>query len=459
MFIGLSLLIVSLQRQGHEPEGYAIHHMDQDATREYWMQLTKMMVPPNEVIIPDSPTYKALQWMVLRDPARPLKEETRLLQRYILSFLYFSWSGPSWTLTEGSGWLGQEGLNNLFVHECTWFGVQCNQEDEVIALEMDSELFTASGGTIPTQIGHLTALQTLALVGHRLKGTIPTEMARLTNLMILDLSSNQLTTGNFEFLPLQKLEVLSLPYNQINDTVDFATLKEARKLRVLELNDNIDMTGDLLSNLANWTDLEHVDLSTTSFDGTLSSDVEKLTNLRYLSLGSKFSSTIPTTIGRCTNLDTFSVEIPAVFLGRGFQGGLPTEIGLLTNLKTLRIFNNYQLGSTLPTEVGLATSLVQLEVVKSGLQGTLPTELGNLQQLTGLFLTSNPFTGTVPVELGRLTNLYEMDIRDTNIVGSMPEEVCTNRISDVKADCRSILPSKLGADDSVFACDCCSNCA
>mmetsp|Transcript_23846 Transcript_23846/g.39417 ORF Transcript_23846/g.39417 Transcript_23846/m.39417 type:complete len:112 (+) Transcript_23846:1718-2053(+) len=53
------------------------------------------------------------------------------------------------------------------------------------------------GGTIPTELGQLTELLALFLVGNRIQGTIPTELALLHKMLYLDLRGfNQELTGS-----------------------------------------------------------------------------------------------------------------------------------------------------------------------------------------------------------------------------------------------------------------------
>ncbi len=69
-------------------------------------------------------------------------------------------------------------------------------------------------GTIPPEIGDLTGLKGLRLIGHRLSGGIPPELGNLVELELLDLSNNGLT-GSVppELGNLVELELLDLSNN------------------------------------------------------------------------------------------------------------------------------------------------------------------------------------------------------------------------------------------------------
>ena len=97
-------------------------------------------------------------------------------------------------------------------------------------------------GVIPTQLGNLTALETLDLGGSELTGSVPTQLGRLTALTSLDLSDNALSGGlpaGLRDLP-PTLATLRLAGNAVTGclderlrlatTNDLSTLMQARSL-------------------------------------------------------------------------------------------------------------------------------------------------------------------------------------------------------------------------------------
>ncbi|CAH2046268.1 unnamed protein product [Thlaspi arvense] len=74
------------------------------------------------------------------------------------------------------------------VDPCTWYMVGCSSEGVVVSLEMASK---GISGTISTNIGELTHLQTLLLQNNQLTGPIPSELGQLSELETLDLSGNR----------------------------------------------------------------------------------------------------------------------------------------------------------------------------------------------------------------------------------------------------------------------------
>ena len=453
MVIGVSLFVVS-SRQNRPVSLLGPQDFDVEDMGAYWLQLREWVVTtPDTIIIPATPVYKALQWMVLHDPLRPLQDEARVRQRYTLALLFFLWNGPNWGLPEHSGWLLQATQHKTLVHECSWEGIRCNQDNQVVALELDNDLFAIKGARIPPQLGDLTALQDLALVGHDLEGAIPSELGRLTGIQTIDLSFNRLTSLDLlASVDARQLTLFRLSSNQIHGFVDMSTLAQSTNLKVLEINSNEQLEGDLFPYLTNLTQLESLDISWTLVNGPILSDVGKLTNLKTLNLGSTMVSPLPTSIGQCNKLEVLRV-IPPPGTMAGLDGELPTEIGLLTNLKILDIRSNRMLGSTLPTELGKLTLLNELAFKSCNLSGSLPTEIGNLSNLESLYLDDNSITGTVPSEYGKLTNLFRMELQETMIHGTMPQEVCDININVLLASCKDF--PGITPDTGTFACDCC----
>uniref|UniRef100_A0A453PFA8 Uncharacterized protein n=1 Tax=Aegilops tauschii subsp. strangulata TaxID=200361 RepID=A0A453PFA8_AEGTS len=72
-------------------------------------------------------------------------------------------------------------------------------------------------------------------------------------------------------------------------------------------------------------------LSTLSLSGTLSGDIESLSELQHLDLSYNkgLRGSLPASIGSLSNLQSL------ILLGCSFTGEIPTEIGQLSNLISL----------------------------------------------------------------------------------------------------------------------------
>ncbi|KAA3488521.1 BRASSINOSTEROID INSENSITIVE 1-associated receptor kinase 1-like [Gossypium australe] len=118
---------------------------------------------------------------------------------------------------------------------CRWFNVTCNNEYSVTRVEVGNA--NLSGKLVP-DLGLLTNLQFLELVGNNISGVIPEELGNLTNLVCLNLSLNALTGHIPTTLgKLQKLRFLSLNDNSLTGQIPMA-LTTIHTLQVLDLSNN-----------------------------------------------------------------------------------------------------------------------------------------------------------------------------------------------------------------------------
>ncbi|TYI45810.1 hypothetical protein E1A91_D13G064300v1 [Gossypium mustelinum] len=118
---------------------------------------------------------------------------------------------------------------------CRWFNVTCNNENSVTRVEVGNA--NLSGKLVP-DLGLLTNLQYLALVGNNISGVIPEELGNLTNLVCLNLSFNALTGHIPTTLgKLTKLRFLLLINNSLTGQIPMA-LTSIDTLQVLDLSNN-----------------------------------------------------------------------------------------------------------------------------------------------------------------------------------------------------------------------------
>ena len=151
----------------------------------------------------------------------------------LVSF-YNSTGGPSWI--NKTGWVNNATNCNV----CTWFGVQCNNEGRVTALNLGLNNLT---GSIPSSITQLSKLTRLNLYSNEFAGSLPAFLDGLPLLEYLDLGDN-----NF---------VGSLPSSYGN----------IANLRTLYLDNNL-LTGILPVSLVN-TPLSTLWLNYNNFSGCI----------------------------------------------------------------------------------------------------------------------------------------------------------------------------------------------
>ncbi|URD93569.1 Leucine-rich repeat receptor-like protein kinase [Musa troglodytarum] len=104
----------------------------------------------------------------------------------------------------------------------------------------------------------------------------------------------------------------------------------------------------------------------------------------------------------------------------GIEGSLSGDIQNLTELTHLDLSFNKKLGGPLPPSIGNLKQLQTLRLINCNFGGRIPDEVGNLLNLTTLSLNSNNFTGRIPGSLGRLSNLNWLDLADNQLNGSLP---------------------------------------
>lgn len=167
----------------------------------------------SELSRPNSPQQRALLWLADNDELKLGPKSTNLVQRYVLSVLFFSTTELQWH--RELNWLAS-------VHECEWKaegGVRsCTQDKQEVT---DISLWNNLKGTIPREIGQLTKLQVLYLARNQLYGTIPSEIGKLTDLTYLGLQHNRLSgTIPAEYMGnMLKLRTVYLEKNDFTGTI------------------------------------------------------------------------------------------------------------------------------------------------------------------------------------------------------------------------------------------------
>ena len=193
----------------------------------------------------NSPQYKAVEWLA-QDKIDNGSSWSgyELLQRYVLRVLYHSTDGDNWSNRARTTWFGAWSV-------CQWSAVPMNSVDlycngngqQVNRIDLYSDNLQ---GTIPAELGLLTALTYLRLAGNWLAGTIPSQLGQLTALTYMALSINHLThTIPTQLGQLTALTELYLDDNQLTGTIPLS-LTQLTNLEWLSL-DNNNLTGQVPS--------------------------------------------------------------------------------------------------------------------------------------------------------------------------------------------------------------------
>eukprot|EP01031_Cornospumella_fuschlensis_P043416 gene43416-53076_t len=92
-----------------------------------------------------------------------------------------------------------------------------------------------------------------------------------------------------------------------------------------------------------------------------------------------------------------------------FTGTIPSALGRLSNLDILALQGNRFTG-TIPPSLGDAQALSIMTLFDNDLKGTIPASLGNLHDLRVLCLQDNQLVGSIPSSLSKLDNLRELSL-------------------------------------------------
>eukprot|EP00903_Cladosiphon_okamuranus_P018178 g16724.t2 len=211
-------------------------------------------------------------------------------------------------------------------------------------------------GSIPGELGQLTALQRLFFATNQLTGSIPPELGRLAALQRLELLENKLT-------------------------------------------------GSIPPALGQLAALIELDLSTNGLTGSIPPALGQLAALQRLKLlQNKLTGSIPEELGQLAALIDLDLS------RNQLTGSIPPELGQLAALIDLDLSRN-QLTGSIPPELGQLAALIELDLSTNKLTGSIPPKLGQLTALQRLELLENQLTGPIPLlELRNVTALQRIGI-------------------------------------------------
>ncbi|KAJ7540903.1 hypothetical protein O6H91_10G035500 [Diphasiastrum complanatum] len=179
----------------------------------------------------------------------------------------------------------------------------------------------------------------------------------------------------------------------------------------------LNLTGTLSEEIQLLTNLTFLNVSNNGFSGRLPSGIRKLTQLVRVDIGTNvLAGAFPTGFSGLQALEVFSAS------DNNFTGPLPPDFAQLPALEYLDLSGSYFEGS-IPVEYTKIPTLKLLRLSSNLLSGTLPKELGNLSQLRLLEIGYNAYSGEIPKELGNLQNLEYLDIAGSNLTGNIPKEL------------------------------------
>lgn len=129
-----------------------------------------------------------------------------------------------------------------------------------------------------------------------------------------------------------------------------------------------------------------------------------MSQLHNLTITGEFTA-IPDRIGQCTDLKRLTIK-------SRYLSNIPVEIGQLLNLQCLKILGHYF--SSLPSALGQLSNLQKLHITGHSLTA-LPIAIGQLDQLQRLTIEANCLA-FLPVEIARCNELKNLTINGNNLL-------------------------------------------
>ena len=230
----------------------------------------------------------------------------------------------------------------------------------------------------------------------------------------LDVEKNQLTGSiPVELADLSELVHLNLSWNQLSGSIP-SELGNLSKLEKIYLSIN-KLTGSIPKELGNLSNLQEILVTANDLTGSIPSELGNLSKLQYLYLFmNELTGSIPSELGNLSNL-----EVLALYDNQ-LTGSIPPNLANLSNLTFLSLSINKLTGS-IPSELSnLPLDILYLN--NNQLTGSIPSGLGNLP-LRYLRLGNNQLTGSIPKELGNLSKLKHLQLQENQLVGAIPPKL------------------------------------
>ena len=269
------------------------------------------------------PTFRISSWLWLALAillgfvyAYAAEAQTPEDDRAALEALYYATDGDNWT--NNAGWLINKELND-------WHGVTTNENGRVTKLELGGN---GLAGTLPSELGNLTALKTLYLGNNRLSGAFPETVTKLVALDYLSAGRNEFTSLPNDLSGMTNLRILSFEGNKLADEIPTG-LGSLGRLTNLNLSIN-RLTGSIPDDLGDSRTLKQLLLNNNRLSGPIPANLGNATSLSDVRLdNNRLTGEIPSELGNLTNLQLLYLD------NNWLTGEIPSELGNLTNLETL----------------------------------------------------------------------------------------------------------------------------
>ena len=247
------------------------------------------------------------------------------------------------------------------------------------------------GGVLPNSLGNLsTRIEVLSVELNQISGSIPSGIGNLVSMNSLAMYRNQLTG--------------TIP----------TTIGKLHELQEVGFGKN-KLSGRIPSSIGNLTLLNQLWLEENNFQGSIPSSLGNCKNLILLHLyGNALSGPIP------LDVITLSSLSRSLKLSRNrLSGPLPREVGKLINLVELDVSQN-ELSGNIPSDLGASRSLIGLYMDHNLFEGTIPESLLSLKGIEEIDLSHNNFSGKIPRDFADLVFLSNLNLSYNNLEGEVP---------------------------------------
>ncbi|XP_057541931.1 leucine-rich repeat receptor protein kinase HPCA1-like [Amaranthus tricolor] len=199
-------------------------------------------------------------------------------------------------------------------------------------------------------------------------------------------------------------------------------IQELSELRILDLSYNKGLTGSLPSAIGKLSKLTNLVLVGCSFNGPIPDTIGSLSQLRFLYLNSNsFSGSIPNTIGNLLKLFWLDLGENKLTGTIPISNGTTPGLDMLINTKHFHLGRNQLSGSIPPQLLHENLTMLHLLLDNNKLTGDIPPTLGFVQTLEAVRLDFNAIGGPVPSNINNLTNVKDMLLSNNQLTGPMPD--------------------------------------